>query len=78
MVCWCWARVRACVRVQAVAALAGRRAVTWSKDCTARVWELGGAAVRAVCEGHVDGVRCAALSADEVSRSRLVAQGLGA
>ncbi|KAL6761876.1 WD40-repeat-containing domain protein [Haematococcus lacustris] len=43
----------------------GRRAVSWSKDCTARVWDVDSCQVSLVLSGHQDGLRCAALSSDE-------------
>jgi WD40 repeat protein len=45
----------------------GATAITWSKDCTARVWDVGTNSVKFVVSGHTDGLRCAALSHDEVS-----------
>lgn len=44
----------------------GSTAITWSKDCTARVWDIAKCEVKLVITGHTDGIHTAALSPDEV------------
>jgi WD40 repeat protein len=43
----------------------GQRAVSVSKDCTARVWDVAAGETCLVLAGHTDGIYSAALSADE-------------
>lgn len=43
----------------------GGTAVTVSKDCTARVWDVAAGATRHVLRGHTDGIVAADISADE-------------